>query len=205
MVSTLTLRIALAGLGLAIMATSGCGKDGNPFAPPPPDEFAVIKRKPLQMPPRLGLPQPNPGAPSPLDIDPNREAEIALLGRPLPERTTQSVSTSEQVLLRSADAASASSDVRVQLEQEEAETGPYEPPTVFELLGMSGPGGEDDPSRLNPEQEARRLQAEGVIAPSDPDAPPPEAEEQVSAEDGRIPLRLGPGPSRAPQATDAPE
>ncbi|HUF57624.1 MAG TPA: DUF3035 domain-containing protein, partial [Thermohalobaculum sp.] len=65
--------------------TAGCDRIGSPLQAlgqgiPPPDEFAVIKRRPLQMPPGLGLPEPRPGAPSPLDPQPRAEAALALLG-----------------------------------------------------------------------------------------------------------------------------
>ena len=50
----------------ALVALAGCEKVGNPFVvlsskPPAPDEFQVIARKPLVMPPTDALPEPRPG------------------------------------------------------------------------------------------------------------------------------------------------
>ncbi|HUF56913.1 MAG TPA: hypothetical protein VMM55_10190, partial [Thermohalobaculum sp.] len=97
----------------------------------------------------------------------------------------------------------ASSDVRVQLARER-DTGPYEPPTVAELFGLSAGPAIREEERLLPVEEAERLQQAGVAAPADPR--PPSDEE---------PRRLVDGPEietteegvrvfRAPQTTGRP-
>lgn len=176
MASSLTSRIVLAALGTAVLVTAGCDRGSNPFSAPPPDEFAVVKRRPLEMPPSVGLPEPRPGEPSRLDIDPNREAALALLGTPNPEVRASAPSSTEAELLAAADASAASSDIRVQLaeDQERGDDGPYEPPSIFELFGMVDPPAIDEEERLQPIPESQRLQQSGVIAPSDPLAAVPE-------------------------------
>ena len=73
------------GLTAMLLALSACGTIGSPLEAlgariPPPDEFRVIARKPLEMPATATLPVPRPGAPSPLDPDPHRDSLQALMG-----------------------------------------------------------------------------------------------------------------------------
>ncbi len=115
------------GMTAMLLALSACG---NPLEAlgakiPPPDEFQVIATKPLVMPATAALPDPRPGAPSPLDPDPHREAVQALLGTSAsPVESTSPPSAGEQILLSSANAAAASSEIRVQLEEETATDSP---------------------------------------------------------------------------------
>ncbi len=174
------------GLTAMLLALPACDTIGNPLEAlgariPPPDEFLVIARKPLVMPATATLPEPRPGAPSPLDPDPHRDALQALLGTSgSPVVSTIEPSAGEQVLLSSANAAVASSEIRVQLEEEriqEEAAKPYEPPSLGELL--SGDKGEklDESELLDPVAESLRLQREGYLTPVDPSAAAEVAEE----------------------------
>jgi hypothetical protein len=159
-----------AGLTAMLLAVPACDMIGVSI--PPPDEFQVIAHKPLVMPASATLPEPRPGAPSPLDPDPHRDAQRALFGTSsIPVVSTIEPSAGEQVLLSSANAAAASSEVRVQIEQdriqEEAEK-PYEPPSVAELLGLGGGEKLDESELLDPVAESQRLQREGYVTPVDP-------------------------------------
>ncbi len=166
----------------ALVALGGCDRIGNPFVvlsskPPAPDEFQVITRKPLMMPPTDALPEPRLGAPSPLDPTPNRDAELALLGTdvgPPPVGSSQG----EQALLSAADVAASNPEIRQTLSQDATGSNePYEPPTIFELLGASEAPPKD---AIDAAAEARRLQAEGVApAPIDPNERPVVEEEVV--------------------------
>jgi hypothetical protein len=165
------------GLTAMLLALSACGTIGSPLEAlgariPPPDEFRVIARKPLEMPATATLPVPRPGAPSPLDPDPHRDALQALMGTSgSPVVTTIEPSAGEQVLLSSANAAAASSEIRVQLEEDriqEAAAKPYEPPSLGELLGFSGGEKLDESELLDPVAESQRLQREGYVTPVDP-------------------------------------
>ncbi len=177
------------GMTAMLLALSACG---NPLEAlgakiPPPDEFQVIARKPLMMPAAATLPEPRPGAPSPLDPDPHRDALQALFGTSgSPVVSTIEPSAAEQVLLSSANAAAASSEIRVQLEEEriqEAAAKPYEPPSLGELLGLSGGEKLDESELLDPVAESQRLQREGYVTPVDPNAAA-EVEEEASTPGG---------------------
>jgi hypothetical protein len=167
------------GITAMLLALSACDTIGNPLeamggAIPAPDEFQVISHKPLVMPSAFDLPEPRPGAASPLSPDPHRDAIQALLGSNASAVVSAATpGVGERVLLSSANATSASSDIRVQLEQEkidEKANKPYEAPSLFELFG--GTSGEklDESTLLDPEVEARRLQSEGKLTPVDPNA-----------------------------------
>jgi len=177
-------RIA-APLGLAAMllALAGCGRNGLLGAVglviPPPDEFQVVVHKPLDVPATASLPEPHPGAPSPLDPTPHRDAVEALLGAGASQAVADvPPSAGEQVLLSSADAGASSPEVRVQLEADkikEESSKPYEAPTVGELIGLGGSKEKvDEKQVIDPVAESTRLQKEGVVTPVDPNAELPD-------------------------------
>jgi hypothetical protein len=176
-------RLGQAAAVAALLALLGCDRIGNPFVvlgskPPAPDEFQVITRKPLRMPTSLALPEPRPGAPSPLEPDPNRDAVVALLGTDAAPQG-HAAGRGEQALLSAADVAASNPEIRQTLAEDRDEGNrnePYEPPSIFELLGAYEAPPEDV---IDPAEEARRLQREGVAAaPIDPaDRPVVEAEE----------------------------
>ena len=189
------LKVVMIGV---VLLTAGCEAIGNPFEsigqkPPAPDEFAVIERKPLRLPPSLSLPKPRLGERSAVEPDPNADAVAALLGagaaasvsgggavpppaqpEPVITPVVLAPGPGEQSLLAAAGAAGNNSDVRAQLDAENTEideTQPYEPPSVFDLLSE----GEAPPAdALDADAEARRLQAEGIVTPINPWAQVPD-------------------------------
>ena len=168
------------GMTAMMLAVAACDTIGNPLEAlgakiPPPDEFQVIAHKPLVMPTTTTLPVPRPGAASPLDPDPNRDALQALLGTSgSPVVSTVAPSAGEQVLLSSANSAAASSDIRVQLEEEKNQkknvNKPYEAPSIGAFLGFDGGEKLDESELLDPVAESQRLQNQGHVTPVDPDA-----------------------------------
>jgi hypothetical protein len=167
------------GLTALLLTAAACDSGGNPLEAitgtiPPPDEFQVMANKPLIMPTAGTLPEPRPGAASPLFADPHQDARQALLGNSDSVVVGSAApSSGEAVLLASANAASASSEIRVQLEQEkiDRETNkPYEAPSLFGIFGASNGEKLDESTLLDPAVEARRLQGEGKTTPVDPNA-----------------------------------
>lgn len=168
-----------AGMAAMMLALQACDTFGSPLEVigakiPPPDEFQVIARAPLMMPATTNLPEPRPGAASPLDPDPHRDALRALLGTSgSPVVSTIAPSVGEQVLLNSANAATSSSDIRVQLEEEkiaEKANKPYEAPSIGDLLGGGKDEKLDESTLLDPVAESQRLQRLGNVTPVDPNA-----------------------------------
>ncbi|MEM9735423.1 MAG: DUF3035 domain-containing protein [Pseudomonadota bacterium] len=168
------LRLSLVA---ALIGLTACDTIGNPIDALSekrrgPDEFAVISRAPLAMPPSAQLPTPTPGAASPLDPQPQQAAILALTGgASVPATRAATTSTGEAVLLSSANAAAASSEIRVQLEQDRitaAENEPYEPPSILELISGGDENAVDEATLLDPNDESRRLQSAGINAPVNP-------------------------------------
>ncbi|MEM1384760.1 MAG: DUF3035 domain-containing protein [Pseudomonadota bacterium] len=189
-------RVGAALLGAAVLV-AGCETVGDPLEAmgarvPAPDEFRVIARKPLQLPVSASLPEPQPGVPSPLEPNPSQDAIAALIGTdgtlPVAVPGGQQPSQSEELLLQAANAAASDREIRVQLEEdqiaaEEAKAeGPYEPPTLLELLTFSDEEQADPETLLEPVAESQRLQREGIAAPNDPSAAPPEEDGETAPE-----------------------
>lgn len=190
----------LAALAL-VLATGGCDTVGNPFEAlgagiPPPDEFQVIQYEPLVVPGSYELPEPQPGARSPRAPDPDRQAKAALLGPGAVAAEAAGPSAGERVLLSSANAASASENIRIELEEERtraAARDEYEAPLIWELFGFGGDDATEDVDEselVDPVAEAERLRRAGIATPVDPEAEARAAEEQ---ETEREPLVVQPG------------
>ena len=86
-VSQRTLRLAgtMALFGVLGAVVSGCGaaKTALGLEKSPPDEFAVVTKAPLIVPPDYSLRPPRPGAPQPQEVQPSDLARAALLGKEL--------------------------------------------------------------------------------------------------------------------------
>lgn len=74
--------LALAALALAALLVSGCSEIRSMagFDRRVPDEFAVVSRAPLSLPPSFDLPPPAPGAPRPQESTATARAETVLFG-----------------------------------------------------------------------------------------------------------------------------
>lgn len=188
---TLTTRLTLGVVCFGLGSLGACGEAENPIGiltkGSSPDEFAVISRAPLVVPRGGSLPEPDPGAPSPLDPDPQRTAILALTGGPDPSAGgVGDPSASERALLAGTEASAANPSIRDQLERdaEPDEDAPYEPPSVLELFVEPRKKPLDRATLLDPDREARRLQTGGAVAPVNPNEEPPEPEEPESDDFG---------------------
>lgn len=100
-----------------------------------PDEFAVVKRAPLEMPPGLTLPPPQPGAPRPQEIEPAKQAQSTIFGEKTPTSAT-APAKSEAALLLQAGADDADPGIRTVVNRETENLKPYEKPVAERLLGI---------------------------------------------------------------------
>lgn len=108
-------RAALPGLlALALgLSLSACqaARDSLGLSKKPPDEFNVVTRAPLEMPPSLDvLPEPSPGMPRPQELQPEQQAMTVLLGGELADPGQPS--TVETMLMAQADTDAAAPDIR---------------------------------------------------------------------------------------------
>lgn len=69
--------------GVAILALSGCGST-SVFERERPDEFAVTRSKPIEVPTQFNLPAPTPNAPRPQDGDTKDQVLDAMFGGTAP-------------------------------------------------------------------------------------------------------------------------
>ncbi|PZP56976.1 MAG: DUF3035 domain-containing protein [Micavibrio aeruginosavorus] len=108
-----------------------------------PDEFAVVKRAPLEIPPDLNqvsaLPQPVPGKQRPQEASPEQAAQAAILGSQIP--TLEQSSTGESALLQKAGASSAVTNIRNVVDREAVDTAEKNRPVAKRIMNW---GNKDD-------------------------------------------------------------
>jgi hypothetical protein len=129
-----TLLSASLGI-LALLAGCSDVSDSLGFGRNPPDEFAVVDRPPLTIPPDFNLRPPRPGAPRPQDSSATRQASKLLFGSDARVTTTADRnafgyggasgdpvrSDAEKALLSSAGAEHAEQDIRQLVDREAAQ------------------------------------------------------------------------------------
>ena len=109
--------ILMAALAMAAAAaTSGCGGMSNALgmSKVAPDEFRVVTRAPLTLPPDYSLRPPAPGEARPQELQPDAEARAALFGQDV----ARNASAGERSLVGRAGAEAADSSVRDQVDFE---------------------------------------------------------------------------------------
>ena len=126
-----------------------------------PDEFAVVKRAPLSMPPDYSLRPPTPGAPRPQEQSPQEAArqtvfganDVNAQGEPQPVVYTGS----DAAFLNKAGAANADPSIRNKVDSETATLAEKERPVIKRVLGLKGE--EHAPANVvNAKEEAARLE-----------------------------------------------
>jgi hypothetical protein len=108
--------IALVAIVAAAAAASGCSTISNSLGMTKnvPDEFRVVTRAPLTLPPDYSLRPPRPGEPRPQELEPDAEARAALFGQDV----GQSASAGERAFVAAAGAEAADPNVRSTVDYE---------------------------------------------------------------------------------------
>ena len=164
----LVMAAAIAAGACSVGSEGGSFGEQLGFRPGAPDEFLIIARKPLEMPPSMNLPSPEPGAPSRVELDPFADAHASLFRRPAPVRLG-SASTGEQVLLSGANADGDNSVIREALASDVPITGERKfGATNFFGFAIPANIGEDD-SVVQPVAETALLRRQGYLTPTAPD------------------------------------
>ncbi|MGQ9366961.1 DUF3035 domain-containing protein [Azospirillum sp. ST 5-10] len=153
------------GLALAALALAGCSDVRRTIGldRTSPDEFAVVSRAPLTMPPDMRLPAPRPGAPRPTEPSPTAMAEATVFGAGTVPRGGRSTESSGEVaLLTRAGADRAEPDIRAKVDQETTQLIVADRSWIDSLLFWQK---QSEPATLvDPAKEAQRLreaQAQG--------------------------------------------
>ncbi len=152
------------GLGLALVALAGCGsgtlQERLGMGRRAPDEFKVVRRQPLVLPPSYSLPEPGTPSPAQQQGTASLETQELLFGQPAPER---SQSPAEQALVADLPG-TVQPDIRTLLLEENTELTQLDESRFLFILDfqrrrMVDSSGIYKP--LDPEAEAARLEAEG--------------------------------------------
>lgn len=87
-----------------------------------PDEFSVLRRAPLSVPPNFDLRPPQPGERAVPEIDPSKQAQVAVFGRDRQQMPAREVagSAGEEALLRALRIESVDPDIRQKVDRESA-------------------------------------------------------------------------------------
>lgn len=188
-------------LGIAALL-AGCSSNSKVgrvlgFEKSSPDEFAVVKRAPLALPPDYGLRPPKPGAPRPQAVSARSDARKSLLSSPAnaatPTTDTQSAvrrakraqinaqakgrSSSEVALLKRSGALGVDPNIRQTLNREAASTTDSAEDSLVDKLmfwndkkDQAGPKGT---SIIDAEAEARRIRENAALGKSATDGRTP--------------------------------
>ena len=118
-----------------------------------PDEYLVVERAPLSLPPNFELRPPTPGAVRAQYVDLRRQAEQILLG--LAEESSSEHSTGEMALLAGAGATNVDVGIRQTIDRENGAYMVEDDRFVADLMFWEGH--EDDELIIDPVAEAERL------------------------------------------------
>ena len=158
-------RFYQAALLSALLALPACDsvKETVGLTRSAPDEFKVVKRAPLEMPPDFSLRPPRPGAARPQEEAMDSLAREAAFGSAA--AGSSAPTNAEAVLLQQTGGAAADPAIRAVVDRETATMEPREKPVAERLLGWST-GGSEEPatSVVDAPAEAERLkqnEAEG--------------------------------------------
>src|SRR5262249_38372645 len=123
-----------------------------------PDEFRVVTRAPLTLPPDYSLRPPSPGEPRPQELAPDAEARAALFGQDV----GQGASAGERALVSNAGAASMDPTVRDQVDFEASGTVHRSQAFSDRVIAFTGSEAEAGAALTPEEQEARNRDLESV-------------------------------------------
>ena len=141
-----------------VMALGACDKAEEQLglAKAAPDEFAVVKRAPLELPPSYSLRPPRPGAPRPQEQETVEQARVAVFGGEQPAQAAPA--GADGALLQNAGASVADPNIRNTVDEESAELVDENQPVVDKLLSL---GSDEGPAAtvVDAKAEAERLKA----------------------------------------------
>jgi hypothetical protein len=141
---------------LSVLALSACesAQEQLGLNKKAPDEFQVLRRAPLEMPPNYALRPPAPGSDRPQEQEMATQAAQAVFGGDAAPAQV-SANSGEAFLLQQAGATSVDPNIRSKVDSESADFEDENEPVIDKLLGI----GDDTPkaSVVDPKKEAERL------------------------------------------------
>jgi Protein of unknown function (DUF3035) len=146
--------ITMTAIVVMAAAASGCSTIQNSLGggKVAPDEFRVVTRAPLTLPPDYSLRPPRPGEPRPQELEPDAEARAALFGVDV----ATNASAGERALVTGAGAEATDATIREQLDFESQSILHRSESFANRILNFRG-SAEEAASPLNAEAEQARL------------------------------------------------
>ena len=161
---------AAALMGCAVLALSGCteAKRALGYDKSPPDEFQVVSRAPLSMPPDFSLRPPTPGADRPQEGNVREQARRVLSGNP---RQTTPISTQgrtqgDVALLKKAGAEQIQPEIRVLVNKETQQLADADKSFTDKVVFWRKPDGPGYGEQLDASKEAQRLRENQALGNS---------------------------------------
>jgi hypothetical protein len=180
---SMTLRLLIiAGLTLAVSACGGF-REQLGLTKQSPDEFRVVSRAPLTLPPDYNLRPPEPGAPRPQVGSSAQQAERAVFANSQNPAVQQQVAVprtaGEQALLEAAGASRANPDIRLIVNRETKQLNEESDYFVDRLVFWNNqvPAG----TIVDPVAETRRLQENAALGQPPTTGPTPQIERRRKA------------------------
>jgi hypothetical protein len=168
MISVRLRHTALVAVGCLALTVSGCDKvrDQLGLNKNPPDEFRVVSRAPLNLPPEYQLRPPQPGSDRPQEGTPRQQASQTVFGRDdeLDRPSYQDapgLSQGEKALLGRAGADDVPDDIRNLVDAETRQMNEEAQSFVDTLVFWRDPQRPEE--LVNAEDEARRLQENAAL------------------------------------------
>jgi hypothetical protein len=159
-VLALAVAATIAGGCSSLRSIAGLDKSGTP------DEFQVVQRAPLSMPPDFGLRAPTPGVSRPQDTSTTDRARQIVIDRETTGqstvRTIEGRSAGESALLRQAGAASADPNIRAEVDNERLTLADADRRWIDSLLFWKGPS-IDPGTVVDAEKESARLRENAAL------------------------------------------
>ena len=152
--------IALVAILATTAVVSGCQTLTNSLglSKVTPDEFRVVTRAPLTLPPDYSLRPPRPGEPRPQELEPDAEARAALFG----QDTGQSATSGERAFVGAAGAEAADPNIRNTVDYESdgvVRRNEAFANRVVEFQGSDAP----TPAAADAQAEQRRIEEQEAI------------------------------------------
>jgi hypothetical protein len=133
-------------------ALTGCASSGGTRTP---DEFRVVRKAPLTVPPEFNLRPPSPGESRPQELTPDMQARVALFGGDIGADASQG----EKLLVEKAGGAAVERTIRASIDYDTTQTLRKNRSFADTILNF----GRSDNSTINPDTEAERLKEEKAI------------------------------------------
>ncbi|MEM9468568.1 MAG: DUF3035 domain-containing protein [Pseudomonadota bacterium] len=158
--------ILFLSLSVGALTLSACEqtKEQFDFSKKAPDEFAVVKRAPLELPPNYNLRPPRPGQARPQENTAIDEAKQAVFGEDTllnaQEAKAEPMSEGEAILLQKTGVYLTAPDIREVIDAETQALNEEEKPTVDRIFGgITGKKYEAPAEVVNAKEESERIKS----------------------------------------------